>query len=246
MKISTENLNMTYSKETKALQDISLKIEGPGVVGILGPKDAGKSTLIKLLIGELQAESGRIFVDDIPLFKIKTKLKETLGYLPQSLVIYDELNVWQFLDYIAVLKKIKNRKKAIKEVLQKTNLIDKQEAYISTLSVGEKQQIGIAQALLGIPKLLIFDEPTARISKEEISNFYKLISQTAKESTILLATNVIEDMESICDKLVVISEGRILFNGNPEDLLSLVSNNAQKLTFKAAYIQLIGKEVLKL
>ncbi|WP_411682091.1 ATP-binding cassette domain-containing protein [Clostridium thailandense] len=246
MKISTKNLNMTYQKKTKALQDISLEIKGPGIVGILGPKGAGKSTLIKLLIGELQMESGQIFVDDIPLFKMKTKLKEKLGYLPQGFGLYDELNVWQFLDYIAVLKKTKNRKKAIKEVLQKTKLIDKQEAYISTLSVGEKQHIGIAQALLGNPKLLIFDEPTDGLSKEEISNFYKLISQTAKESTILLATDIIEDMEFICNKFIIINEGRTLFDGNPEDLLSLVYNNAQKLTFKAAYMQLIGKEVLKL
>ncbi len=253
MKIFVENLNMTYPKGKRALQNLSMEIESPSLIWILGPNGAGKSTFIRLLIGELLPTSGQILVDDVPLTKNEKKLKANLGYLPQSFGLYDELTVWQFLDYIAALKGIKNSRKVIKEVIEKTNLMDKQEAIISTLSSGERQLIGVAQTLMGSPELLIFDEPTDGLDLEERINFRNLLSQVAQDKILLLSTKIIEDVQPACDRLIVIKYGQILFNGTPEQLIALAYNDAivfeertSKPTLEDAYMHLImGKEVRK-
>lgn len=229
MKISVENLNMIYKAGKKAgkkaLKDVSLQIESPSLIGLLGPNGAGKSTLMKLLVAELIPTSGEILIDGVPLLKNEKKLKASLGYLPQSFGLYDELTVWQFLDYIAALKGIKNSKKVIKEVIEKTNLIEKRKARISTLSGGQRQRVGIAQALMGNPELLIFDEPTVGLDPEERINFRNLFSKAAQDKIVLLSTHIIEDVQSVCDKLIVINHGQILFMGTPEELIDLAHNH---------------------
>ncbi|OSB13533.1 ATP-binding cassette domain-containing protein [Clostridium botulinum] len=229
MKISVENLNMIYKAGKKAgkkaLNDVSLQIESPSLIGLLGPNGAGKSTLMKLLVAELIPTSGEILIDGVPLLKNERKLKASLGYLPQSFGLYDELTVWQFLDYMAALKGIKNSKKVIKEVIEKTNLIEKRKARISTLSGGQRQRVGIAQALMGNPELLIFDEPTVGLDPEERINFRNLFSKAAQDKIVLLSTHIIEDVQSVCDKLIVINHGQILFTGTPEELIALAHNH---------------------
>ncbi|MCW6076620.1 ATP-binding cassette domain-containing protein [Clostridium sporogenes] len=229
MKISVENLNMIYKAGKKAgkkaLKDVSLQIESPSLIGLLGPNGAGKSTLMKLLVAELIPTSGEILIDGVPLLKNERKLKASLGYLPQSFGLYDELTVWQFLDYMAALKGIKNSKKVIKEVIEKTNLTEKRKARISTLSGGQRQRVGIAQALMGNPELLIFDEPTVGLDPEERINFRNLFSKTAQDKVVLLSTHIIEDVQSVCDKLIVINHGQILFTGTPEELIDLAHNH---------------------
>lgn len=225
MKISVENLNMTYKAGKKALKDVSLQIESPSLIGLLGPNGAGKSTLMKLLVAELIPTSGEIIIDGVPLLKNERKLKASLGYLPQSFGLYDELTVWQFLDYMAALKGIKNSKKVIKEVIEKTNLTEKRKVRISTLSGGQRQRVGIAQALMGNPELLIFDEPTVGLDPEERINFRNLFSKTAQDKIVLLSTHIIEDVQSVCDKLIVINHGQILFTGTPEELIVLAHNH---------------------
>ncbi|EHN14628.1 ABC transporter ATP-binding protein [Clostridium sporogenes] len=225
MKISVENLNMTYKAGKKALKDVSLQIESPSLIGLLGPNGAGKSTLMKLLVAELIPTSGEILIDGVPLLKNERKLKASLGYLPQSFGLYDELTVWQFLDYMAALKGIKNSKKVIKEVIEKTNLTEKRKVRISTLSGGQRQRVGIAQALMGNPELLIFDEPTVGLDPEERINFRNLFSKTAQDKIVLLSTHIIEDVQSVCDKLIVINHGQILFTGTPEELIVLAHNH---------------------
>ncbi|HBJ2608782.1 ATP-binding cassette domain-containing protein [Clostridium botulinum] len=229
MKISVENLNMIYKAgkkaDKKALKDVSLQIESPSLIGLLGPNGAGKSTLMKLLVAELIPTSGEILIDGVPLLKNEKKLKASLGYLPQSFGLYDELTVWQFLDYIAALKGIKNSKKVIKEVIEKTNLTEKRKARISTLSGGQRQRVGIAQALMDNPELLIFDEPTVGLDPEERINFRNLFSKAAQDKIVLLSTHIIEDVQSVCDKLIVINHGQILFTGTPEELIDLAHNH---------------------
>ncbi|MBU5484457.1 ABC transporter ATP-binding protein [Clostridium sp. MSJ-11] len=225
MNISVKNLNMTYKTGKKALKDVSLQIESPSLIGFLGPNGAGKSTLMKLIVAGLIPTSGEILIDGVPLLKNEKKLKASLGYLPQSFGLYDELTVWEFLDYMAALKGIKNSKRVIKEVIEKTNLTEKRKARISTLSGGQRQRVGIAQALMGNPELLIFDEPTVGLDPEERINFRNLFSKTAQDKIVLLSTHIIEDVQSVCDKLIVINRGQILFTGTPEELIASAHNH---------------------
>lgn len=225
MKISIQNLNKVYPKGKKALQEVSIDMESPSLIGLLGPNGSGKSTLMKLLVAELLPTSGEILVDDVPLLKNEKKLKTNLGYLPQSFGLYDELTVWQFLDYMAALKGIKNSKKVINEAIKKTNLVEKRKARISTLSGGQRQRVGIAQALMGNPELLILDEPTVGLDPEERINFRNLFSKTAQDKIVLLSTHIIEDVQSVCDRLIVINHGKVLFNGRPEQLIALAHNH---------------------
>lgn len=225
MNISVKNLSMTYPKGKKALKNISLEMKSPSLIGLLGPNGAGKSTLMNLLVTGLIQTNGEIFMDGAPLLKNEKKLKESLGYLPQSFGLYDELTVWQFLDYMAALKGIKNSKKVIEEVINKTNLREKRKVRIKALSGGQRQRVGIAQALMGNPKLLIFDEPTAGLDPEERINFRNLFSKMAQDKIVLLSTHIIEDVQSVCDKLIVINHGEILFTGTPKELISLAHNH---------------------
>lgn len=236
MKISIKNLNMTYKngkKTLEALKDVSLEMESPSLIGLLGPNGAGKSTLMKLLVASLIQTSGEILVDSEPLLKNEKKLKANLGYLPQAFGLYDELTVWQFLDYMAALKGIKNSKNVIEEVLDKTNLKEKRKARISTLSGGQRQRVGIAQALMGNPELLIFDEPTVGLDPEERINFRNLFSKMAQDKIVLLSTHIIEDVQSVCDKLIVINHGQILFTGTPGELITLARNHVGVFEEKA-------------
>ena len=219
MQITLQELNMTYPNGKKALQGVSASLDSPSLIGLLGPNGAGKSTLMKLLVAALQPTGGTILVDGTPLAKAEGKLKASLGYLPQDFGLFDELTVTQFLDYMAALKGLKNPKAAIREVVAAVNLEEKARAKIRTLSGGQRQRVGIAQALLGDPPFLIFDEPTVGLDPEERIHFRNLFSRTAQDRLVLLSTHIIEDVQSVCDRLVVIDHGKILFTGTPEQLI---------------------------
>ena len=204
MKLQMEHLTMTYPTGKKALQDMSLTLSSPQMIGLLGPNGAGKSTLMKLLAAALLPTQGSIFVDARPLAKSEGALKAQLGYLPQDFGLYEELTVTQFLDYMAALKGIRAPKAEIRRVLSDTNLTPQRRARIRTLSGGQRQRVGIAQALLGSPQLLILDEPTVGLDPEERIHFRNLFAQEAKDKLVLLSTHIIEDVQSVCDRLIVI------------------------------------------
>jgi ABC-2 type transport system ATP-binding protein len=225
MKIAVENLTMTYPTGNTALRSVTMEMEPPNLIGLIGPNGAGKSTLMKLLIAGLLPTQGKITVDGTPLMKNEKRLKADLGYLPQSFGLYDELTVWQFLDYMSALKGIRNSKAAINSVIEKTNLNEKRKARIRTLSGGQRQRVGIAQALLGDPKFLILDEPTVGLDPEERINFRNLFSQMAQDRLVLLSTHIIEDVQSVCNRLIVIHKGALLFVGSPEELISLAQGH---------------------
>ena len=220
MKLQMEHLTMTYPTGKKALQDMSLTLSSPQMIGLLGPNGAGKSTLMKLLTAALLPTQGSIFVDARPLAKSEGALKAQLGYLPQDFGLYEELTVTQFLDYMAALKGIRAPKAEIRRVLSDTNLTPQRRARIRTLSGGQRQRVGIAQALLGSPQLLILDEPTVGLDPEERIRFRNFFSQTAQDKLVLLSTHIIEDVQSVCNQIVVIHHGRILFTGTPELLIA--------------------------
>ncbi len=221
MNISIQNVGKIYKTGKKALDNISIDITSPNMIGLVGPNGAGKSTLMKLLVAAQLQTTGSIMLDNEMLSKKENYLKKVLGYLPQSFGLYDELTVWQFLDYIAALKGIKNTKVAIEKVINETNLDEKINAKIKTLSGGQRQRVGIAQALIGNPALLILDEPTVGLDPEERIKFRNLFSQNAQDKIVLLSTHIIEDVQSICNRLIVINQGKILFDGRPEELIQV-------------------------
>ncbi len=220
MNVEISNLSMTYPSGKTALRGINLKMSSPNLIGLLGPNGAGKSTLMKLLVAGLLPTEGTILIDGKPLIKKERLLKARLGYLPQSFGLFDELTVWQFLDYMAALKGITNSKEAISAVIQSTNLEEKQKAKIRTLSGGQRQRVGIAQAILGAPHFLIFDEPTVGLDPEERIGFRNLFSQMAQDRLVLLSTHIIEDVQSVCNQLIVIHQGCIRFVGSPAKLIA--------------------------
>ena len=219
MRINLNHLSMIYPNGRQALKDISLTLESPSLIGLVGPNGAGKSTLMKLLVAGLLPTGGTISVDDVPLSRCEKKLKEKLGYLPQDFGLYDELTVREFLDYMAALKGIRDSKAAIESAILATGLEEKRKARIKTLSGGQRQRVGIAQALLGKPEFLILDEPTVGLDPEERIRFRNFFSQTAQDKLVLLSTHIIEDVQSVCDRLIVIDRGQFLFIGRHEELV---------------------------
>lgn len=219
MEISIKNLSKEY-KDLKALQNIDLNIKTPSMIGLIGPNGAGKSTLMKLLVGQLLPSTGSITVDGKDLNKNQNYLKERLGYLPQDFGLYDELSVEQFLDYMACLKGLKkDKREKINTCIEAANLEEKRKAKIKTLSGGQKQRVGIAQAMLNDPELFIVDEPTVGLDPEERIKFRNLFSKNSGNKIVLLSTHIIEDVESICNHLMVLDKGKILFNGSPNLLV---------------------------
>ena len=219
MEIKIQNLAMTYPSGKKAMKWMNLELKSQSLIGLLGPNGAGKSTLMKLLVAALLPTEGSILVDGVPLARAERKLKASLGYLPQDFGLFDELTVTQFLDYMAALKGLQNPKAVIREVVEAVNLGEKAKAKIRTLSGGQRQRVGIAQALLGNPPFLIFDEPTVGLDPEERIHFRNLFSRTAQDRLVLLSTHIIEDVQSVCDQIVVLHRGQIRFTGTPEELI---------------------------
>ena len=225
MEIRIEHLSMTYPSGKQALKDLDLELKAPSLIGLLGPNGAGKSTLMKLLVAALLPTRGEILVDGQPLDRTERLLKARLGYLPQDFGLFDELAVTQFLDYMAALKGIGDPKAAIQKAIRAVNLEEKARAKIRTLSGGQRQRVGIAQAILGDPPFLIFDEPTVGLDQEDRMLFQTLFSHAAQDRLVLLSTHIIEDVQSVCDQLVVIDRGQILFAGTPEHLIRSASGH---------------------
>ena len=219
MQISLQELTMTYPSGKKALQGVNLELDSPSLVGLLGPNGAGKSTLMKLLVAGLLPTGGAIRVDGEPLIRRERALKARLGYLPQDFGLYDELTVTQFLDYMGALKGLRDSRAAIQSAIEEVHLEEKARAKIRTLSGGQRQRVGIAQALLGEPELLIFDEPTVGLDPEERIHFRNLFSRLAQKRLVLLSTHIIEDVQSVCSRLLVLHRGRLRFDGPPEELI---------------------------
>jgi len=220
MRIEIEDVQKTYERGHRALDQIHLRLESPGMIGLVGPNGAGKTTLMQLLVGQMPPTAGRIHVDVVDLQRQGKAFRRRLGYLPQGFGLYEELTVRQFLDYMACLKGLPSpRRDAVQACIERTSLTEKADARIRTLSGGQKQRIGIAQALLNDPELLIVDEPTVGLDPEERIRFRNLFSRDAGHRLVILSTHIIEDVESICNRLIVLHHGRILFDGAPCELV---------------------------
>ncbi len=227
MKINVNKISKVYSNGKVALSDIDISLETPAFIGLLGPNGAGKSTLMKLLTLNLLPSCGEITLDDEPALKREKWIKSRLGYLPQEYGLFEELTVHQFLDYMAAMKGIdkNDTETCIENVINFCNLQEKKKSRIGTLSGGFKQRVAIAQSLLGSPEILILDEPTVGLDPEERLNFRNKFSETAKDKVVILSTHIIEDIQSVCNRLIVLHGGKILYDGLPDGLLEMAEGH---------------------
>jgi ABC-type multidrug transport system ATPase subunit len=232
--ITIKKLTKRYGRDVHALRGIDLEI-GSGIFGLVGPNGAGKTTLLRILAGLLRPTSGSVKIDahDITTAAGKRAVKEMLGYLPQQLGFYPNLTAREFLDYIAILKGItdkKARRRQIEELIEQVNLNEVADRKIKEYSGGIKRRVGIAQALLGKPKLLIVDEPSAGLDPEERVRLRNILAKMASRGTIILSTHIIEDISQSCQSLAVLHKGGILFRGSPRELTAQAKGHVFRIT----------------
>jgi ABC-type multidrug transport system ATPase subunit len=233
MKVDIQHLSKTYRGSVHALQDVNLEIS-TGMFGLLGPNGAGKTTLLRILATLLKPSAGSVKVDgfDVTDPVQKWAVKQLLGYLPQELGLYPGLTVREFLDYIATLKDIHHpleRAAAVERVIDLTRLRSVIHQRIQTLSGGMKQRVGIAQALLGKPQLLIVDEPTAGLDPEERVRFRNLLARLSTECVVILSTHIVEDIANTCHTMAVLHQGQVRFHGSPSALIQAAARKVWEL-----------------
>lgn len=219
MKIEIVDLVKSY-RDIQVLKGINLTIE-EGMFGLLGPNGAGKTTLMRILTTLVSKTRGKIEIDGINI-ESKKEIRRILGYLPQEFSLYPELTVYECMDYLAVLSGIENRndrRSKIYNLLEKVNLYDNMKTKTKALSGGMKRRLGIAQALINDPKLLVVDEPTAGLDPEERIRFRNLLSEFSNGRIVIFSTHIVEDIESTCDNLAIINQGNIMFKGGINELI---------------------------
>lgn len=224
MELLISHLSKTYPNGVRALQDVNLIIP-KGMYGLLGPNGAGKSTLMRTISTLQEADSGSIMLGELDVLKEKLELRKLLGYLPQEFGVYPKISAYDMLDHIAILKGIdKERKSMVEDLLKRVNLWEVRKKALGGFSGGMKQRFGIAQALLGDPKLIIVDEPTAGLDPGERNRFYNLLSEIGEQVIVILSTHIVEDVKELCSNMAIIDKGRVLYAGSPDDALLSVAN----------------------
>lgn len=219
--LTIKNLQKTYKNGVKAIDAISLEI-GNGMFGLLGPNGAGKSSLMRTIVGLQSADSGQIFFNDINILENPDFIKKQLGFLPQDFGVYPKVSAYDLLNHLAVLKgvtNLKERKEQVLSLLEKVNLSAHRKKEVHTFSGGMRQRFGVAQALLGNPKIIIVDEPTAGLDPEERNRFNSLLSEIGEDRIVILSTHLVEDVRNLCSKMAIMNEGKVLLQGNPTDLI---------------------------
>ena len=220
--LSINQLEKTYGNGVKALDGVSLEI-GKGMFGLLGPNGAGKSSLMRTLATLQEADAGTAFLNDIDILNNKEHLRQVLGYLPQEFGTYPRISALRMLDHFAVLKGVTNkgeRQELVNHLLKEVNLWEVRKTAVSTYSGGMKQRFGIAQALIGDPKLVIVDEPTAGLDPQERRRFHNLLADIGEETVVILSTHIVEDVSDLCSDMAIMGKGKILANGKPAGVIA--------------------------
>ena len=232
MSIIIKNVNKIYPNGNHALKDINLEIPS-GMFGLLGPNGAGKSTFMRILVALMEPTSGEIEMYGCNLLKERREVRRILGYLPQDFRFFAKYKVAEFLDYAARLSGMNNnkaRKKAVADMLEKVGLYEVRERYAANLSGGMKRRLGIAQALIHEPKVIIVDEPTTGLDPEERIRFRNLLTQvSSNDTTIILSTHIVGDVSSSCNNMALLNKGEISFRGSPEEMLKRAEGKVWRL-----------------
>ncbi len=225
--LTIRNLTKTYPNGVKALNGINLKISN-GMFGLLGANGAGKSSLMRTIASLQEPSSGELVFNDCNIINKPEEIRKHLGYLPQEFGVYPKISAERLLDHLAILKGITNnsaRKEQVTSLLQQVNLYQHRKKAVHTFSGGMRQRFGIAQALLANPQIIIVDEPTAGLDPEESNRFLNLLSEIGENVIVILSTHIVEDVRNLCTKMAILSEGQIISQGNPKELVASIQNN---------------------
>lgn len=245
MHIKIENLNKVYRGGSYAVNNLNLEIPN-GMFGLLGPNGAGKSTLMRILVTLMKPSSGRVLVNDMDLAKNRREIRSMLGYLPQDFSFFSSLKTYEFLDYAARLAGMKNstaRRTAVDQMLEEVGLFEARDRNANKLSGGMKRRLGIAQALINDPKIIIVDEPTTGLDPEERIRFRNLLSTiSAQDVIIILSTHIVGDISSTCDNMALLNTGKLAFSGSPEELIKEAEGNVWQIeATEAEYLEINEK-----
>lgn len=247
MILKIQNLSKTYPNGVQALKNVNLEIT-TGMFGLVGPNGAGKSTLMRTLATLQEADSGTAFLDDLDMLNNKPEVRKILGYLPQEFGLYPKVSAETLLNHIAEMKGISNaseRKELVKALLNKTNLYQHRNKNLGGFSGGMKQRFGIAQALIGSPKLIIVDEPTAGLDPTERNRFHNLLSEIGENVIVILSTHIIEDVKSLCNQMAIINFGEVLLQGKPDDIVNVLNGKVyRKLIDKHSLEDYRGMDII--
>ncbi|MFT7243614.1 MAG: ABC-2 type transport system ATP-binding protein [Candidatus Azotimanducaceae bacterium] len=222
--LTVRELSKTYANGVKALNKINLELE-PGMFGLLGPNGAGKSSLMRTLATLQEPDEGSAMLDEIDILKDKDALRRVLGYLPQDFGVYPRLSPLVMLDHFAMLKGVSNkgeRRELVESLLNQVNLYDVRKKAIDTFSGGMKQRFGIAQALIGNPRLIIVDEPTAGLDPSERNRFHNLLAEIGENIVVILSTHIVDDVTDLCANMAIMGAGEILVTGKPRDVIERI------------------------
>ena len=230
--LSISQLSKTYPNGVRALQGVNLEIDR-GLFGLIGPNGAGKSSLMRTIATLQEPDSGSVLFDGVDVTKNPRALRGKLGYLPQTFGVYPKIPAIDLLDHLAILKGVADRKRRSEQItslLQLTNLWDVRKRAVSSFSGGMRQRFGIAQALLGEPRLIIVDEPTAGLDPEERNRFHNLLSEIGENVVVILSTHIVEDVSDLCPRMAVLAGGRVLLEGKPVELIAAMRGRVWRKT----------------
>ena len=236
MALTITNLSKTYPNGTQALKNVNLDIPN-GMFGLLGPNGAGKSSLMRTIATLQDADTGAIQLDDIDVLHNKEAVRRVLGYLPQEFGVYPSVSAEELLDHFATLKGIANgreRKEMVAALLHQTNLYDVRKKHVGGYSGGMKQRFGIAQALLGNPRLIIVDEPTAGLDPQERNRFHNLLSEIGENLVVILSTHIVSDVADLCRHMAIINKGEVLLTGDPVSVMDNLKGKIWKKLIEKA------------
>ncbi len=232
MKIEIQGLNKIYPNGNHALKDINLEF-GTGMFGLLGPNGAGKSSLMRIIVTLMKPTSGVVLIDNRDIQKQRKELRSKLGYLPQDFRFFTSLRTWEFLDYSGSLAGLKNKNERLREVdrlLDQVGLLEVRDRPANKLSGGMKRRLGIAQALIADPRIIIVDEPTTGLDPDERIRFRNILSQLSQNDvTIILSTHIVGDISSTCQGMALLNRGELVFKGPPENLIKHAEGHVFKL-----------------
>ena len=236
--LEIRDLSKTYGNGVQALKNVSLDIPN-GMFGLLGPNGAGKSTLMRTIATLQDPDSGSVMLNGLNVLADKAAARRTLGYLPQEFGVYPKVSAEAMLDHFAVLKGVTSRgdrRAVVESLLRQTNLWDVRKRKLGTYSGGMRQRFGIAQALIGNPKLIIVDEPTAGLDPEERNRFLNLLAEIGENVVVILSTHIVEDVTDLCPRMAIIAQGQVLLSGQPNEAMRALEGRVWRRTIANAAI----------